>query len=284
MRLLTRRTFTASAIALAPGLTAKPVLPAVGVQLYTVRGVLPKDAAGTLQSIEEIGFREVEATYANLDQIWTPLTATKLKPVSLHLDTPMFLHKTADLPAAVDNAAKRGFKYAVCPYIAPADRGGVPVIQKLAANLNKAGELCRKAGLTLCYHNHAFEFEKADGNRTLLDVLLAESDPKLVQLEMDVMWVTVTGADPVALLKKYKNRVPLMHLKDLHKGVPPRLDEKIPRDAFAEVGRGVVNFPAVLKAAKSAGVKHYFVEQDQTPGDPLASLRQSFAYLQTLHA
>jgi sugar phosphate isomerase/epimerase len=277
---ITRRAWIGAAASAA---LAKPAIASVGVQLYTVRGVLPTKAAETLQAIERLGFAEVEATRANLDQIWAPLKATKLRPVSCHLETPLFM-KTDGLAAAVDDVAKRGFRYAVCPYIAPADRGGVPVIKRLAATLNHAGELCRKAGLTLCYHNHAFEFEPVPGGGTLLDVLLAESDPKLVQLEMDVMWVTVAGADPVALLRKHKGRVPLVHLKDVHKGFQQRFDEKVPREAFSEVGGGVVDFPTVLKAARAAGVKHYFVEQDQTPGDPLDSLKQSIGYLGRLRA
>lgn len=155
-------------------------------------------------------------------------------------------------------------------------------MKKLAATLNRAGEACRKAGLVLCYHNHAFEFEPAPGGGTLLDVLLAESDPKLVQLEMDVMWVTVAGADPVAMLNQYKGRVPLVHLKDVHKGFQQRFDEKVPREAFSEVGGGVIDFKAVVTAARATGVRHYFVEQDQTPGDPLDSLRASITYLRKL--
>jgi sugar phosphate isomerase/epimerase len=99
---------------------------------------------------------------------------------------------------------------------------------------------------------------------------------------MDIMWVTVAGADPVSLLKKYGHRVALMHLKNVAPGVEKRYNEMVPKTAFREVGNGVVDVPAVLKAAADAGVKHYFVEQDQTPGDPVASLRMSFEYLKKL--
>ena len=113
-------------------------------------------------------------------------------------------------------------------------------------------------------------------------MLLNAADKKLVGLEMDVMWVSVAGVDPVALLAKYGSRVDLMHLKDVEKSTAQRFDEGIPRTAFREVGKGRVDFPAVLRAAKKAGVKHYFVEQDQTAGNPLDSLRESFAYLDAL--
>jgi sugar phosphate isomerase/epimerase len=229
-----------------------------------------------------MGFRECEVIQGNMDRIWESLKQTRLKPVSLHLDTPLFTRDQAKLPAALDDAKKRGFSYVVCPYIAPQDRGGVDVIKRLAETLNKAGETCAKSGLRLAYHNHAFEFEPAPGGGTLLDVLMNTSDPKLVTLELDIMWSQVGGVDPVAVLQKYGKRVTLMHLKNVTPGLGPQYNEKVPREAFREVGNGAVDIAAVLKAATKVGVQHYFVEQDQTPGNPLDSLKQSYAYLQQL--
>lgn len=271
---ITRR----AALAGVAGAAFARTLKTPGVQLYTVRSIIEQDPGKVLKEIAAIGFREVEVTWANLDKIWPAIQTAGLKPVSLHLDTPMFGKDQAKLPGAIDNAASKGFRYVVCPYVRPEDRGGADVMKRLGESLTKAGELARKAGMTLCYHNHAFEFAPS-GNGTLLDVLLAASDPKLVQLEMDVMWVTIAGADPVALLAKYRGRAPLMHLKDVHKGVATRLDEKVERTAFAEVGAGRIGFAAVLKAASKSGTKHYFVEQDQTPGNPIDSLRLSMANL-----
>jgi len=182
----------------------------------------------------------------------------------------------------LEKAKSHGFQYVVCPYIAPADRGGADVIKKLGETLNKAGATCKGMGLQMCYHNHAFEFAPS-GDGTLLDILMSTVDPKLVMLELDVMWAQVAGVNPVSVLEKYKGRVALMHLKDVVSGTPSRFKEDIPRTAFSEVGKGTVDFAAVLKAAGAAGVKHYFVEQDQTPGDPLDSLRGSFNYLQKLN-
>jgi len=258
-------------------------LPTIGVQLYTVRSILPEKPLETLKAIEQMGYREAEVVGGSMDKIWDSLKQTALKPVSVHLDTALFMANKDKLPAALDDAAKRGFKYVVCPYIAPKDRGGVDVIKRLAETLNEAGKKSRAAGMTLAYHNHAFEFEPTPSGGTLLDVLLASSDPKLVQLEMDVMWVQVGGGDPVALLEKYKNRVPLMHVKNLKAGVEKRYNEQIPRDGFKEVGDGVIQFAPVLKTATKTGVKHFFVEQDQTPGNPLESLRTSYEYLHKLN-
>jgi len=278
---LTRRQVLAASAATG-SLAGKPAVRTLGVQLYTVRSVLPDKPAETLRAIERLGYREVEATRAGIDRIWPHLRATALKPVSIHLEPQLFTSRQSELAAAIADVHARGFRYAVCPAVPREDRGGTAAFQRIAAALNKGGELARAAGMTLAYHNHAFEFAPAGGGRTLLDVLLAETDPGLVQLEMDIMWVTVAGVNPADLLARYKGRVPLMHIKDLHRGVQPRFDEGIPREAFAEAGRGVVDIPGVLRAAGPAGVKHFFVEQDQTPGDPLSSLRVSAEYLRNL--
>jgi sugar phosphate isomerase/epimerase len=252
------------------------------VQLYTVRSIIESDPATVLGAIDKIGYREAEVTQGNIMKIWDSLKQTKLKPVSVHLDTPLFIREQEKLPAVLESVKSNGFQYAVCPYIAPADRGGPEVMKRLGETLNKAGEQCKSMGVQLCYHNHAFEFAPA-GDGTLLDVLMSVTDRKLVQLEMDMMWVQVAGANPVSVLEKFSGRVPLMHLKDVAKGTEPRFNENIPKAAFMEVGSGMVDVPAVLKAASTAGVKHYFVEQDSTPGNPIDSLRKSFEYLHSLN-
>jgi sugar phosphate isomerase/epimerase len=276
---IARRRFLAVAAMSAVAARSR-TLQSIGVELYTVRALLPGAPAATLRALDEIGYREAEVVAAGMDRIWPSLQRTALKPVSLHLDTALFVTQRDKLPAALEDARKRGFEYAVCPYIAPADRGGVDVIRKLGETLNAAGEICRQSGLKLCYHNHAFEFEPAAGG-TLLDVLMRTADPKLVGLELDIMWAQVAGVDPVSLLKKYGSRIPLLHLKNVAPGVAKQYNERVPRDAFRAVGDGVIDIPAVLRASAEAGVKHYFVEQDQTP-DPLASLRASYAYLAKL--
>jgi sugar phosphate isomerase/epimerase len=276
-----RRRFVATAAASAMRLPGAK-LKTIGVQLYTLRNIINDRPMEVLQALEQTGFRECEVIQGNMEKIWDSLKQTKLKPVSLHLDTPLFTRDQAKLPAALEDAKKRGFSYVVCPYIAPQDRGGVEVIKRLADTLNKAGEACAESGLKLAYHNHAFEFEPAPGGGTLLDVLMNTSDPRLVTLELDIMWSQVGGVNPVAVLERYGRRVTLMHLKNVTAGLGPQYNEKVPREAFREVGNGAVDIAAVLKAAAKAGVQHYFVEQDQTPGNPLDSLKQSYAYLQQL--
>jgi sugar phosphate isomerase/epimerase len=279
---ISRRSFlTTAAAATAATLHARG-LPTVGVQLYTVRRVLPRKPLETLRAIEQIGYREVECTADHLDDIWPSLKETSLKAVSVHLNEQVFMHQPEKLPAALEDAKKHGFEYVVCPWIDPRDRGGIEMIRKLGQTISTAGELCRKAGLRLCYHNHAFEYQSTPDGR-LLDVLMKTTDPNLVSLELDVMWAHVAGVDPVSVLKQYGDRIPLVHLKNVAPGVEPRFNENIPRTAFHDLSDGAVDIPAVLRAAKQAGVKHYFVEQDETPGDPIESLRKSFQYLESLN-
>jgi sugar phosphate isomerase/epimerase len=279
-RALLRAAGASAAAASAASLYAR-ALQTVGVQLYSVRRVLPKNPLETLRAIEQIGYREVECTADHLDDIWPSLKQTSLKPVSVHLDGQFFIHQPEKLPPAIDEAKKHGFEYVVCPWIDPKDRGGAEMIRKLGASLNSAGEFCKKSGMRLCYHNHAFEYQPtADGR--LLDVLMKSTDPNLVSLELDVMWAHVAGVDPVSVLKQYGDRIPLLHLKNVAQGTKQRFDEMIPRTAFHDLSDGAVDIPAVLRAAKQAGVKHYFVEQDETPGDPIESLRKSFQYLESL--
>ncbi len=163
----------------------------------------------------------------------------------------------------------------------PQERGGADRFQALADTLNRAGAECRKAGLQLCYHNHAFDFQPM-GNTTPIEILLNGTSKDTLALEMDMFWVSVAGHDPVEMLKKYAGRVPLMHIKDKARGVPQQYSESVPPTAFQEAGHGILNIPAILRAASDSGVKHYFVEQDRTPGDPIASLRASYEYLSKL--
>ncbi|MCL4401550.1 MAG: sugar phosphate isomerase/epimerase [Acidobacteria bacterium] len=276
---ISRRLFLGAAAALS--LSAKS-LKTIGVQLYTVRRILPEKPAETLDALEQVGFREAEASQADIDRIWPFLQKTSLKPVSMHADSALFLPgREAQLEESIAGARGRGFAYLVYPYLPPEQRGGLDAMRRLAERLNLAGEKCRKAGLELCYHNHAFEFDP-NQKRVPIDVLMENTEPKLVSLELDIFWVSVAGHDPINMVKRYDGRIPLLHLKDKAEGFPVHYSENVPRGVFKEVGAGVLDIPGVLKAASKAGVKHYFVEQDETSGDPLKSLARSYDYLKRL--
>ena len=279
-----RREFLqATSLAAALGASGRAAqLEILGVQLYTVRNVLPQKPRETLDAIRAIGYQEVEATYGGLDALWPALQASGLKPVSIHLDSKSVTQGNPDdLSRIFDQLKQRGFTYAVFPYLPEPERGGIDVIRAIAEKLNRAGEKCRAAGMTFCYHNHAFEFATEKG-ATLFQVMLDHTDPKLVAFELDLFWVSVAGGDPAAMIAKLAGRVPLVHLKDKAEGTAVMFKESVPPAAFKEVGSGVLDWPTVLRAAAAANVAHYFVEQDHTPGDPVESLRRSYGYLSKL--
>jgi sugar phosphate isomerase/epimerase len=250
----------------------------LGVQLYTVRNIIGKDPDAVLKAIAEIGYSDVEVTYGNLHEVWPAIQASGLKPVSAHVDAAIWNSGGDQLDKALAGLKEQGFQYAVYPYVDPKSRGGADVMKRLAQTLNRSGKASKKHDLDFCYHNHAFEFQPM-GDTTGLQIFMSETDAASVGLELDIFWVSVAGHDPVELLKTYNGRIPLLHLKDKAAGLPTQFNEKVPPATFKEVGNGSIDIPAVLKAADSEGVKFYFVEQDQTPGDPVASLRQSYQYL-----
>lgn len=259
----------------------------LGVQLYTVRNEMPKTPRETLQGIAAAGYTEVEVLRASFAEIKPMLKDLKLKPVSAHFETPLItggpgMPKGVDLASAAADAKASGLEYAICPYVMPADRGKtLDDFRKFADVLNQAGETCRKAGIGFAYHNHAFEFAPMEG-KTPFEILMERLDPKLAQIELDVFWVSVAGHDPVKILTAHKGRIPLVHLKDRAPNFPVQYNENVPKDTFREVGSGSLDFPAILAAAEKGGVKHFIVEQDQTPGDPVASLKKSYQYLRSL--
>ena len=279
--------------ALRSSAAAAPRVP--GFQLYTVRKLMPDQARETLQKLAETGYREIESL-RGLNSVVLPLCKEfGIHAVSAHQETPLVTGNfepwkgafPKGVPAgltwqkAVDDAAQAGFKFMVIPYLMPAERGSLDQFRRYADQFNKAGEAVKKAGMQLCYHHHSFEFGPKEGSRPI-DIFVERFDPKLVKFEMDVFWVSLAGEDPVALLRKWKGRVPLIHLKDKAPGLKTHFAEGLSANAYREIGLGVLDFPKILAAAREAGVEHYFVEQDEVAEDPVESLRQSYRSLQTL--
>jgi len=270
------------------------LLSRIGAALYTVRDPLGAQPRETLEAIARIGYRYVEGATRDLDPL---LRETGLAQVSDYAPTYVVTGNRAAwaatgfremLPerhgwsAVVDDAAARGLKYLVFVYLLPQERGGLDGYRSLAAKLNEAGETSRRAGITLCYHAHSFEFEPIDGVRPL-DLMLRETDPSLLALELDVFWASVAGVDPASYIAAHSGRVPLLHLKDKAEGVPRIYDDtQVPRDAFREIGRGGLDFSAILDRARAGGLQYAFVEQDFCEGDPLESLRTSYESLRSL--
>lgn len=269
------------------------VLERAGVALYTVRNSLPTKPAETLKAIASLGYKYVEGASGAIAHL---VREAGLRQVSDYIPTYLItgnrkawegsgplLPESYDWNAAIDDSKKRGLEYMVIVYLQPAERGGgLDFYKDLAARLDKAGEACHKAGLGLAYHPHSFEYEPIGGVRPI-DLMLKETDPKHLMLELDVFWASMGGQDPVKMLGAHAGRVPLLHLKDKAKGAAVQFDEaKVAKETFQEVGRGEVDFAGVLKAAAKGGAKYYYVEQDYCKGDPLDSLKVSYGTLKKL--
>lgn len=277
----------------AQGSATSGLLDRTGVALYTVRDLM-KDEAKTLQAIAALGYKYVEGGL--LPSMGPALKAAGLQQKSAYAPTYLITGNRAAWAGAGDmvpesytwdqaiaEAKGRGIEYLIVVYLMKAERGGLDHYKALAAKLDKAGEACKKAGLTLAYHPHSFEFEPIDGVRPM-ELMLKETNPAHLALELDTFWASIAGLDPVALLAAHKGRVPLVHLKDKAKGTANQFDEgKVPAEAFKEIGNGVVDWKAFFPLAAASGVKYLYVEQDQTVGStPLDSLRTSYANIKKL--
>ena len=256
--------------ALAPRLPGS--LANIGIQLYTVRRDFQRDVEGTLAKVAEIGFKEVEfagyplGTGAPLKAI---LDRHGLSAPSSHVSIQAL---RADWARTLDEAQALGQRFIVVPSIGPQDRRTLDDWKRVAALFNRAGEGSRARKIQFAYHNHAFEFSPIDGTIGY-DVLLAETDPTLVQFELDLYWMTKGGKDPVDYFARYPGRFPLLHVKDM---------DATPQRGFADVGKGVIDFARIFARIGQAGAKHFFYEQDETPDAPLESAKASFEYLKNL--
>lgn len=244
---------------------AKPAAtPVIGLQLYSLRESFKTDLPGTLDKIKALGIKEVEIAGVQGQQpeeFKKALESRGMKALSGHWP---FEKLEAD-PAAVAAEAKAlGCTYVACAWV-PHDNPTFTEAdaRKAIAVFNKAGAVMKEQGLSFCYHAHGYEFQPF-GDGTLFDLMAKEMKAGVADFEMDVFWVVHPGQDPVKLLEKYPNRFKLMHLKDWKKGSRGNLTGHAPNEESVPCGTGVVDWPAVLAAAKKSGVEHYFIE-DEAP-------------------
>lgn len=249
-------------------LTADKKLKKVGLQLYTVRDLMKDDLPGTLAKVAQIGYDEVEfAGYFGRTpaQIRELLKRNDLKSPSTHLG---FDSLEKDWQKQLDDAKAAGHKWATIAWIPEERRKTLDDWKRHAEAFNKAGAQARAADLRFAYHNHDFELKPIDG-QVPLDVLLRETDPKLVDFEMDLYWVVFGGGNPIDFFNRYPKRFAMVHVKD--SAGPP--DKKM-----VDVGSGSIDFRSIFAQHEKAGIKHYFVEHDQ-PADPIATITNSYRYL-----
>jgi len=252
----------------------------VGLQLYSLRAELTRNVPATLEKVRAFGIKQVElaGTY-NLspEKFKQMLEANHLKAISGHFPYDRYRD---DPEGAARDARTLGLQYAGCAWIPHEGAFDEKECRAAIAVFNKAGAVLAKQGIKFFYHVHGFEFQP-HGEGTLLDLMMAETDPKWVRYQMDVFWIVFPGQDPVKLLEKYKGRWELMHLKDMKKGLPTgSLDGKTDVSNDVTIGTGQMNWPAILAAAKKAGIKHYFIE-DESP-TAAEQIPESLKYLKTV--
>ncbi|MFF0399943.1 sugar phosphate isomerase/epimerase family protein [Streptomyces sp. NPDC005248] len=243
---------------------------AIGMHLYTMRTPLATDFRGTLERLAEIGYATVGVSGRHGNSaadIRRMLDGTRLKAVLEHVGYDIV--RGAGLPQALEDIHTLGGKWIVVPSL-PGSLHSPAGYREAAREFNKAGLTARKSGLKLLYHNHGTDHQVVDGV-SLYDILLAETDPELVGFELDLYWAANGGASaPGELFVRHPRRFPALHVKDM-----------APDGDFADVGSGVLDFPAMFDTARQGGVKQWLVEHD-SPADPFASALASYTYLSRL--
>jgi len=251
----------------------------IGLEIYTVRDVFAKDPAGTLKKVAAAGYQQVEISPgikpADLKEY---LRATGLAAPSAYFQPAKTLE---EWKRSVDLAHAYGLSYMVV--------GDNPVLdaaawRRRAEFFNQCGEASQRAGIQFCYHAHFHEFARVGGT-TGYDIMLTHCSPKLLKMEMDVFWVTYAGADPLHYWRLYPGRFPLLHIKDLRKGVkisPQESPQPGAPNPFAPVGQGRIDWRRIFAHVHEAGAKHIFVEQDVCNLPEFQAIRISYDYLRKL--
>jgi sugar phosphate isomerase/epimerase len=280
-----RREFIQQAGLLSAGLMIKPgmLLPRlhkdVGLQLYTVREQIAKDVPGVMAKVAAAGYTNAEPSgYTRENKFW----GVDVKGFKAILDQNNLISTSGlymidlggqkdydDAKHYCDVANTLGEKYIVVSWIYEQYRKSIDDYKALAEKMNKTGEVLKAAGIQLAYHNHDFEFEDMGGQHGY-DIILSETDPKLIEMEMDIFWVVHGKADPIALFQQYPGRFKLWHVKDM---------DKTNRDLNTEVGTGTIDYKKIFSYSKLAGVEYAFIEQENFVMDWDASITQNAIYL-----
>jgi len=241
----------------------------IALQMYSLRDESEKDFIGTLKKVADMGYDGIEfAGYGGLaaDELKQVLDDLGLKAASSHVSLTTL---ETELEEIINYQHIIGSKNIVCPYLPP-ERREKEDYYNLIPFLNKVGKRCFEVGITFSYHNHDFELLELDNGKRPLELLLEETNPKWVQTELDIYWLTKAGENPVKWIERYRNRTPLIHLKDM------TTDGE---QFFAELGTGGVDIDGVLKQASNSNLEWWVIEQDQSRRTPLESVKISIDYL-----
>jgi sugar phosphate isomerase/epimerase len=257
----------AISMALSPQMVTNP-----GIQLYTFRKEMLADAAGTLKQIAALGIKQIESAGSDKGYYYG-LKPKEMKQICSDLGMTLCSgHIQVDdkFQQTISDAVDAGQEYLICSSM-PAKGQTVDNYKKAAEAFNRSGEACKKANLKFGYHNHDYEFEQEHG-KVLYDVLVENTDAALVNLEMDLGWVIASGKDPVAYFNKFPGRFPLWHLKDMD----------LVKKQSVEFGKGGLDIVKMLHNAKQAGMKYFFIEQEEYSTSPLESMKENMEYLKKI--
>jgi len=243
----------------------------LAVQIYTLRKELAEDIPGTLQAVADIGYNGIElwfATWPPASELKAILDDTGLQPAGAHVS---YLELRDNLDGLIAYHRAVGNTDLAIPFLSEDLRGSSQAWKARVAEFAEIGARCRDAGMRLSYHNHAMEFQELVDGVEAHDFIFSQVDSDVLKAQLDTYFITAVGKDPVAYLKRYSGRVPLLHVKELGM-VDGRPDT-------VEVGQGVLDWPAILQAADGAGVEWYIVEQDRQARPALESIAMSYEYL-----
>lgn len=245
-----------------------------GLQLYSVRDVLPKDPKGVMTQLAGMGYKQFESYQGDGGFLWgmAPKEAkTFLKGLGVTMVSTHF-NMNQDLDKSIDMAKEAGLSYLLCPYIGP--QKSMDDWKRIADKFNSVGEQVRKGGLKFGYHNHDYSFKPLNG-QIPHEYLLQNTDPKNVMFELDLCWIDAAGQNVVEHLGKYGKRYELCHIKDYN-----RVGDKVVQN---DLGKGSVNYKQILrKALNDTSIKYYLVEQEQYPQSPMASMAANAEYMKAL--
>lgn len=244
----------------------------VGIQLYTVREHLhtPEDFQESLAKIAEIGYRSVEVCGSPVDpSVIAALCEEKGLVINACHHDPQDLLRNPE--AVLQTMETFGCRYVCYPYPAGIELASVAAVDDWIGQLSRAGKVISSTGKVLCYHHHAHEFLKLEGE-PVLERILNRIAPGDLSLELDTYWIQTGGGSPESWCRRLSGRVPLVHLKDYQIGPDYR-------PTFAEIGEGVLGFKAIVAEADAAGCQWFNVEQDVCPGDPFDAIEASFRYI-----
>ncbi|MCE7060752.1 sugar phosphate isomerase/epimerase [Dyadobacter sp. CY343] len=261
--------------------SGQPLFPQMpGMVSYTYRASFAKDVAATLDTLQQLGIKDMEfsnlfgKTAAELRKL---LDERDMQCSSFGVSYDEALNKTMQVG---ENAKTLGAKFVRVAWIPHVGPFTLELADKTIADFNTIGATLKdEFGVSFCYHNHGYEFEKYKRG-TLMDYIIQKSDPNYVNFELDLLWAFFPGGDPAKLLRKYPTRFKLMHMKDLRKGVEGNLSGGTPVTNDVALGTGQLNIPEILKAAKKSAIEHYYIE-DESPSYA-TQVPQTIAYLKSL--